>query len=113
MSAVRTNSRAKLLRRPACPKPPNAPATSRERRAFPGAPRCKSLDPGVFTSLGASPFAVDGTYTINASKDLANPVLIGADGMTTLATGIFHSPSGGAAATDEIAVFTFNSKPNY
>src|SRR5207253_1674455 len=32
----------------------------------------------------------------------------GTDGMTTIATGVFFSPSGGVVANDQIAVFTFD-----
>ena len=69
--------------------------------------RAALLDPSAFTSLGASPFA-SGTYTIDASKDNAAPTLSGL-GITTPIAGVFHSPSGGSVANDEIAVFTFDS----
>jgi hypothetical protein len=65
------------------------------------------LDPNGFTSLGASPFSAAGVYTIDASKNNANPILTKPD--STTITGVFYSPSGGMVAKDEIAVFTFNS----
>jgi len=67
------------------------------------------LDPNNFASLGASPFTQAGTYTINASRDLSDPILIGPDGVTTIAIGRFHSPSDNTVFKDEIAVFTFDS----
>jgi hypothetical protein len=66
------------------------------------------LNPNSFTSLGVSPFNVAGTYTIDASKDNAVPTLSG-PGIATPIAGVFYSPSNGAVARDEIAVFTFNS----
>ena len=66
------------------------------------------LDPEAFASLGASPFTSAGTYTINASQDQAAPTLSG-PGIATPIQGVFFSPSGGSAARDEIAVFTFAS----
>ena len=63
------------------------------------------LDPANFTSLGSSPFTTAGTYTIDASKNNANPILTKPDNTTI--TGVFFSPSNGATVDDEIAVFTF------
>ncbi|HMZ21043.1 MAG TPA: putative Ig domain-containing protein, partial [Blastocatellia bacterium] len=60
------------------------------------------LDPSTFTSLGASPFGAAGTYTINASKNNATPILTKPDNTTI--NGVFFNSSGG-----EIAVFTFNT----
>ncbi|MFN7929941.1 MAG: putative Ig domain-containing protein [Blastocatellia bacterium] len=60
------------------------------------------LNPASFTSLGASPFASAGTYTINTSKSLTAPVLTKPDNTTI--NGVFFTSSGG-----EIAVFTFDS----
>src|SRR5215207_5405979 len=65
------------------------------------------LDPASFTTLGASPFT-SGTYTIDASKGNAAPTLSG-PGIATTIAGVFYSPSNGATAKDEIAVFTFSS----
>jgi hypothetical protein len=70
--------------------------------------RAVPLDPSAFTSLGASPFAQDGMYTIDASMNNPNPTLSG-PGIPTPIGGVFHSPSGGSVADDEIAVFTFDS----
>ncbi len=66
------------------------------------------LDPTAFTSLGVSPVGTAGTYTIDASKDNAAPSLTG-PGLAVPLLGVFHSPSMGATANDEIAVFTFDS----
>jgi hypothetical protein len=60
------------------------------------------LNPASFTSLGASPFTSAGTYTINASKNNAAPILTKPDNTTI--NGVFFNSTGG-----EIAVFTFNS----
>ncbi len=40
---------------------------------------------------------------------MSDPILIGPGRATTIATGRFHSPSGGTVFKDEIAVFTFDS----
>jgi hypothetical protein len=66
------------------------------------------LNPSSFTSLGASPFTTDGTYSIDASKNNAAPTLSG-PGIAVPIAGVFFSPSGGTVTNDEIAVFTFNS----
>jgi hypothetical protein len=60
------------------------------------------LNPNDFTSLGASPFTSVGTYTIDASRNNANPILTKPDNTTI--SGAFFTSSGG-----EIAVFTFDS----
>lgn len=48
------------------------------------------LDPGNFASLGASPFTTAGTYTIDASKNNANPILTKPDNTTI--TAVFFNP---------------------
>jgi hypothetical protein len=55
-----------------------------------------ALDPGSFTSLGANPFTVTGTYTINSA---ANPPVLARPGLSSI-NGVV---SGGEA------VFTFDS----
>lgn len=70
--------------------------------------RAVQLDPTTFPPLGVSPFTQDGIYTIDASMNSPNPTLNG-PGFTTPIQGVFHSPSSGSVADDEIAVFTFDS----
>jgi hypothetical protein len=74
---------------------PGKPAAAAMQATYP-------LNPNNFTSLGASPFTSAGTYTIDASRNNAHPILTKPD--NTMISGVFFTSSGG-----EIAVFTFDS----